>query len=188
MCLPILYLYVYYCCIFYISLYHRNFNIIYNKYALAIPANHIKNIPGHWGQFSVFFKSSGTGGSCYVAQDSDIFISMIIILRTCDSAYAYMRVNARKHATKSIWSTLNHLEEWFGWNRFECALRQCAFSVDAINPDWMRIQYALSDQCGQVKNCRGMMMVTQVIRVLHKLELGPRAAKITRCVSNLRTL
>ena len=26
-------------------------------------------------------------------------------------------------------------------------------------------------------------MVTQVIRVLHKLELSPRATKLTRCVS-----
>ena len=25
-------------------------------------------------------------------------------------------------------------------------------------------------------------MVTQVVRVLHKLELSPRAAKLTRCV------
>ena len=30
-------------------------------------------------------------------------------------------------------------------------------------------------------------MVTQVISVLHKLELSPRATKLTRCVSNLRT-
>ena len=27
-------------------------------------------------------------------------------------------------------------------------------------------------------------MVTQVVRILHKLELSPRAAKLTRCVSN----
>ena len=33
-----------------------------------------------------------------------------------------------------------------------------------------------------------MTMVTQVIRVLQKLELGPRATKITRCVSNLRII
>ena len=31
-------------------------------------------------------------------------------------------------------------------------------------------------------------MVTQFIRVLHKLELSPRATKLTRCVSNLRTI
>ena len=31
-------------------------------------------------------------------------------------------------------------------------------------------------------------MVTQIIRVLHKSELRPRAANITRCVSNFRTI
>ena len=51
--------------------------------------------------------------------------------------YAYMHVTAQKHAAKWIRSTSNHLVKWFGWNRFECALvlHQCAFSVDATDPD-----------------------------------------------------
>ena len=46
-----------------------------------------------------------------------------------------MPVTARKHATKWIRSTSNHLVKWFGWNRFECALHQCVFSVYATDPD-----------------------------------------------------